>query len=122
MAEREMLTAPCLTVAQVAEILNVHRSIVYRLINGGSLACYRIKEGTIRIGRHHLAEYLERAECHAQEQTENGPSSDDEDENSGTPTETEKDGLSGFRSEQRMRSAQDKLSKTSGGLLTLVRS
>jgi excisionase family DNA binding protein len=109
-------------VREVADQLGVSRSSVYKLIAEGDLACYRVARNTVRIGQHHLAAYLERAECPARELTENGPSNENQTGPSGTPTAGSTNIPSGFRSALRAKARLSERSRTSKPKLSVVES
>ncbi len=111
--------APCMTVPQVATVLAVNRATVYRLIDAGDLHCYRVG-GSVRVGKHHLAEYLARSECRGHEPIQNGASVESPTAPPGTPTDGSTADLNGFRSERRMRVALDKRSQISTDTLTRI--
>jgi len=50
--------SPLLTVAQVAELLAVSESLVYRLASDGEIPCYRIGKGALRFRPEDIESYL----------------------------------------------------------------
>jgi excisionase family DNA binding protein len=61
MKERHRTQIPrLLSPGEVADVLNVSRSLVYQLIESGKLACHRIGtgRGAIRVSEHDLADFL----------------------------------------------------------------
>jgi excisionase family DNA binding protein len=50
--------SPLLTVAQVAQLLAVSESLVYRLASDGEIPCYRIGKGTLRFRPDDIESYL----------------------------------------------------------------
>lgn len=48
-----------LTVAEVAEILSISESLVYRLKDEGNLRCLRIGKSSVRFREEDVAEYLD---------------------------------------------------------------
>lgn len=49
---------PLLTVAQVAELLSVSESLVYRLASDGEIPSYRIGRGALRFRQEDIEAYL----------------------------------------------------------------
>ena len=49
---------PLLTVAQVAELLAVSESLIYRLASSGEIPCYRIGKGALRFRPEDIESYL----------------------------------------------------------------
>jgi excisionase family DNA binding protein len=47
-----------LTVAQVAELLAVSESLIYRLASDGEIPCYRIGKGALRFREEDIESYL----------------------------------------------------------------
>jgi excisionase family DNA binding protein len=50
---------PLLTVAQIAELLAVSESLIYRLASEGKLRCYRLGRGALRFSESEVARYLD---------------------------------------------------------------
>lgn len=110
----------CYRVREVAAMLGMSISAVYKLVSDGDLACYRVARNTVRVGRHHLQAYLERAECPARELTESGPSSESQTAPSGTPTAASTSIPNGFRSALRTKARLDGRSRTLKPRLSVV--
>ena len=64
------MTKGLLTVEQVANLLNVSKSLVYRLKDEGHLPYYKIARGVVRFTRDDVNRYL--ASCLKEEQRERG--------------------------------------------------
>ncbi|MCB1618491.1 MAG: helix-turn-helix domain-containing protein [Pseudomonadales bacterium] len=101
-------------------MLGISQGTVYNLVNTGQLGHYRLTPGAIRIGRHHIDDYLRRQECPVRDPQETGSSSAGPAAPHGTLTGGSTGDLNGFRLELSTRRLLDKHSPTQSAGLRII--